>query len=191
MEVNRWTNLYLRLFPSFPLDLRWQIHRRPNRQRSALAITHCTAPQGQSERKEYIICWSGHILSLSLSLAVHAYVYLCLCVGREKKRINDCNKWRWTFQGLCSLPVFFSVFLSPTAKYVLISMHIYNLRWTCESPVFSEVIGLLCGAESTISNTHRLPNPSFKLWWYKAFICNSSLYRHFAFWVWWKVGLGV
>lgn len=136
------------------------------------------------KRMDNLLIWTySFSVSLSCCACICVYVCLCLCVwavsmctcaaeGREGKRINDCNKWRWTFQGLCALPVFFSIFLSPTAKYVLISMHIYNLHWTSESPVFSEVIGLLCGAESTISNTHRIANPSFKLWWYKAFICN-------------------
>lgn len=199
IEVNGWMNMCLRLLPG--------LHYGPamtnilaNRQRGALAITHCTAPQGQSERKEWIICWSGHFLSLPLSCCAHICVCMCVNIGREvsmctsvaegreRKRINDCNKWRWTFQALCSLPVFFSIFLSPTAKYVLISMHIYNLCWTSGSPVFSEVIGLLRGAESTISNTQRISNPSSKLWWYKAFISNSSLFGHCVSWVWWKVG---
>lgn len=64
------------------------------------------------------------------------------------------NKWRWTFQTLCSFLVFSSIFLSPTTKYVLIAMHIYYLCWTSGSLGLLEVIGLLHRAESTILNRH-------------------------------------
>lgn len=148
----------------------------------------------RERRMDNLLIWTHSFSpSVSLSPVVHRLVPVPVCgmrvcarvaKGREKRRINDCNKWRWTFQGLCSLPVFFSILLLPTAKYVLISMHIYNLHWTSESPVFSEVIGPLCGAESTISNTHRLSSPSFKLWWYKAHICICALHRHVVSWVW-------
>lgn len=84
--------------------------------------------------------------------------------------------------------MFFSISLSPTAKYVLISIHIYNLHWTTRSLVFSEVIGLLHRAESTISNTHNLK--SSKLPWSKAFISNTSLLRHYVPWVWFVLSLG-
>lgn len=38
--------------------------------------------------------------------------------------------------------------------------------------------------------THRISNPSSKLWWYKAFISNSSLLRHCVPRVCWKLCLG-
>lgn len=104
------------------------------------------------------------------------------------------NKWRWTFQGLCSLLMFFSIFLSPTTKCVLIPMHIYYLCWTSGSPGFSEVIGLLYRAESTISNTQWISNSTFKHGWYKAFTSDSlhicPLCEYCVHWKLWMAGLG-
>lgn len=87
------------------------------------------------------------------------------------------NKWRWTFQTLCSFLVFSSIFLSPTTKYVLIAMHIYYLCWTSGSLGLLEVIGLLHRAESTILNRQGISKPAFKHWWYKAFT-SDSLHTH-------------
>lgn len=87
------------------------------------------------------------------------------------------NKWRWTFQTLCSFLVFSSIFLSPTTKYVLIPMHIYYVCWTSGSLGLLEVIGLLHRAESTILNRQGISNHAFKHWWYKAFT-SDSLHMH-------------
>lgn len=176
------------------MDLKWQIYNRLIVKGVHLLLHTAQTHRDREKRMDNLLIWT---YSFSPSLAVHPYVSeltsVCVhkCSRGQRKRINDCNKWRWTLQGLCSLHVFFSFFLSPTAKYKLISMHIYNLYWTNGSPVFSEVIGLLCGAESTISNTHRISNPFSNLWWYKAFVCNSCLFRHYVPWVWWKFGFRV